>query len=106
MLSSGIKTLVKLKDIGFKEKIAEEIFDKVRNCVQDFLKPENFSDADIKDANFEELKWLIRVFSFFTEDVEKRNKIFELYELEISRRFLLSPYFEKRIRGMKEFKYV
>lgn len=33
VLSSGIKTLVKLKEIGFKEKIAEDIFEKVRNCV-------------------------------------------------------------------------
>jgi hypothetical protein len=30
----------------------------------------------------------------------------EFYELEISKRFLMCPYFEKRIKGMKEFKMI
>lgn len=34
---------------------------------------------------------------------EDRFKILELYELEIAKRFLMCPYFEKRIKGMKEF---
>lgn len=106
MLSMGIKTLVKLKDIGFKEKIADEMFEKVRTSVQDFLKVDNFRDSDIKNTNFDELKFLIRLLSFFYEDLDERFQMQELYDLEISRRFLLSPFFEKRIRGMKEFKNV
>jgi len=32
--------------------------------------------------------------------------VLELYELEIAKRFLMCPYFEKRIKGMKEFKLI
>lgn len=34
---------------------------------------------------------------------QDKYKILELYELEIAKRFLMCPYFEKRIKGMKEF---
>jgi hypothetical protein len=33
VLTMGIKTCVKLKDIGFKEKVADEMFEKVRTTV-------------------------------------------------------------------------
>jgi hypothetical protein len=38
--------------------------------------------------------------------VDERFQMSELYDMDLSRRFLLSPFFEKRIRGMKEFKNV
>jgi hypothetical protein len=34
------------------------------------------------------------------------NKLNELYGLDIAKRFLMCPYFENRIKGMKEFKLI
>ena len=64
------------------------------------------SDSHMKDVNLEELKLLIKLFSLFSGSPEERFQLQELYELEIAKRFLTCPYFEKRIKGMKEFKLI
>jgi len=46
----------RLKLIGFKEKIAEDLYEKVRSSVKDYLKVENFRDSDIKETTLDELK--------------------------------------------------
>ena len=64
------------------------------------------SDSHMKDVNLEELKLLIKLLSLFAGSPEERFKLQELHELEIAKRFLTCPYFEKRIKGMKEFKLI
>lgn len=106
LLSQSIKTTVKLRDVGFKDKVVDEIHEKVRKSVFFSLKQENFKDSEIKDTSLEDLKFLIRLLSFLSPSQEERFQIQEVYELEMSKRFLMCPFFEKRIRGIKEFKYI
>lgn len=56
----------------------------------------------------EQLKHLIRLMSLFKSIATgcDRFEVLETYELEIAKRFLMCPYFEKRIKGMKEFKFI
>jgi len=44
-------------------------------------------------------------FKSLTSDINK-FEITEIYELEVAKRLLICPYFEKRIKGMKEFKNI
>jgi len=76
--------------------------------VEERLSPENLTDADIKEVSLDELKHLIRFMSLFKSHSTgcDRYEVLELYELEIAKRFLMCPYFEKRIKGMKEFKLI
>lgn len=56
MLTMAGRCMSRLKLIGFKEKIAEDLYEKVRSSVKDYLKVENFRDSDIKETTLDELK--------------------------------------------------
>ena len=75
MLTMGVKTCIKLKDVGLKEKFVDEQFAKVRTTLSEFLKPETFRDSDIKDTTLEDLKYVTRLLSFFHENVDERSQI-------------------------------
>ena len=76
--------------------------------MEERLSPENFTDSEIKEVHLDELKTLIKLMSTFKSYSSgcDRHEVQELYELEIAKRFLMCPYFEKRIKGMKEFKFI
>lgn len=63
----------------------------------------------MKEVHLEEIKSLIRSLSFYKGYGNKafdKYQLQELYELDIAKRFLTCPYFEMRIKGMKEFKQI
>jgi hypothetical protein len=64
------------------------------------------TDIELKDIHLDDLKFLIKRAAMFFEDFGKRYQYMELYELEIAKKLLMCPYFEKRIKGMNEFKHI
>jgi hypothetical protein len=64
------------------------------------------TDSELKDIHLDDLKFLIKRTAIFFEDLGKRYEYMELFELEIAKRLLMCPYFEKRIKGMNEFKNI
>lgn len=64
------------------------------------------TDSELKDIHLDDLKFLIKRAAMFFEDFGKRYQYMELYELEIAKKLLMCPYFEKRIKGMNEFKHI
>jgi hypothetical protein len=56
----------------------------------------------------EELKMVGRALAIFraqSKDYDQKQ-VQEVFELEMAHRFLMCPFFEMRIKGMKEFKYI
>ena len=106
--SWALQTFTKLQEIGVKASFALEISKNVASYVEERLKPENLPDTEIKEVHLEDLKVLIKLMAHFKGCAEgcDRYKVVELYGLEIAKRFLMCPYFENRIKGMKEFKLI
>lgn len=106
--SWALQTFTKLQEIGVKASVILEISKNVASHVEERLKPENLPDTEIKEVHLEELKLLIRLMAHFKSCAEDcdRHRVVELYGLEIAKRFLTCPYFENRIKGMKEFKLI
>ena len=75
-------------------------------CIDDRLSSKYLTDSELKDINLDELKYLIKRAAIFFEDFGKKYKYMELYELQIEKKLLMCPYFEKRIKGMNEFKHI
>jgi len=50
--------------------------------------------------HLDDLNLLIRFLSSFEDNQENSSKVQETKGLEMAKRFLTSPYFEKRIRGL------
>ena len=104
------------RELGTKDSWAVEFSQKASDHLSERLLVENFTDAEIKEVNLDELKRLIRLTAkykarakSFQNDRERTQylyQVLELLELEIAKRFLLSPYFEKRIKGMQEFRFI
>lgn len=101
----AIQTISRIVETGIQKPFAQEYLNQMADCVEEYLSPENLKDADIKEISLEELKRLIRQMASLKSAAsgQDRYKVVELYELEIAKRFLMCPYFEKRIKGMKEF---
>ena len=108
IIRHAMATLTRLHDVGGKEEFVREISTNIANYVEERLLPENLTDSEIKETQLEELKSLIRLMSDFKSRSSgcDRHEVLELYELEIAKRFLMCPYFEKRLKGMKEFKHI
>jgi len=108
IIRHAMGTMTRLQEMGVKEEFAREVSMNIANYVEERLLPENLTDSEIKETQLEELKSLIRLMSDFKSRWSgcDRDEVLELYELEIAKRFLMCPYFEKRLKGMKEFKHI
>ena len=106
LMHYSTKVFVYLKELGFKKEVYEEFLKKLSVCIEERLTPTNLTDSEIEDVQLYDLKMLVVILGRFKDIVLDRadNNIDEFFEFEIARRFLMSPYFEKRINGMKEFK--
>lgn len=100
-----LSTITKIIEIGVQKQFALEFMNNMADCVEEYLSSENLTDAEIKEISLDELKRLIRLMAQLKANStgQDKFKIIELYELEIAKRFLMCPFFPKRIKGMKEF---
>jgi hypothetical protein len=108
LISHSVSIFTLQTEIGFKTELAVEIATDIVKSIEEKLKAENLTDSEIKEINLEDLKTLLGHLARF-KDVSlqrERTEMDEFYELEISKRFLMCPFFEKRIKGMKEFKMI
>lgn len=70
---------------------------------------DNLTDAELKELDKEVPKKIIAVVEAFIQICQPNTKVCEIsetYELIIAKKYLQSPFFEKRIRGMAEFKEI
>ena len=70
--------------------------------------PAHFTDAEIKEVSLEDIKLLVRRLALYKSASSNTNKdeVREIWELQIAKRYLMCPFFEMRIKGMKEYKHV
>lgn len=64
---------------------------------------DNLSDAELRDIDKEVPKMIIGVVEAFIQICQPNCKVCEIsetYELIIAKKYLTSPFFDKRIRGM------
>jgi hypothetical protein len=68
---------------------------------------DNLTDTELKEIDKEVPKRIVAVVEAFIQICQPNTKVCEIsetYELRIAKKYLTSPFFEKRIRGMAEFK--
>lgn len=104
----AINSILKLNDLGLKKSFVEELYQNVAVIVEERLSSEYLTDNDLKEVHLEELKQLIKYIAYIKSQFTEldRHEISEIYELNIAKRLLMCPFFEKRIKGMKEFKHI
>jgi hypothetical protein len=97
-----------LHAIGVKAEFTTRIQRGIVECMEDRISADNLNDAEIKEVHLEELKRLIGLLSRYKGSLSGTSEaqVLELYELAIAKRFLTCPFFEKRIKGMNEFKSI
>lgn len=105
LVSHALQTITRLVEWGVKKEFALEFMNNMADSVEEYLQADNLTDADIKEISLDELKKIIRLMAGLKSQSSGQDKyrIVEEKELEIAKRFLTCPYFEKRIKGMKEF---
>jgi hypothetical protein len=68
---------------------------------------DNLTDTELKEVEKEVPHKIINVVEAFVTICQPNTKVSEvseIYELRIAKKYLTSPFFEKKIRGMAEFK--
>lgn len=70
---------------------------------------DNMTDIELKEADKDLPKIIINVVEAFINICQPNTKVCEIsetYELIIAKKYLTCPFFEKRIRGIAEFKEI
>jgi hypothetical protein len=101
-----IKTFLRLPELSMKKEFVINVLKQTVKSIEERLKPENLKDGELKEVSLEEIKNLIKHVSFYQNQIDKevdKHKVQEIYELSIAKRYLTCPFFEMRIKGMKEF---
>lgn len=83
--------------IPFAKKISQGVMKRL----------DNLMNAELKEIDRDVPRRMIRVLEMFILMFESPNEVYErseTYELRIAKKYLTCPYFEKRIKGMAEFK--
>lgn len=104
-MSLILKTMQTTPDLGTTKEFRAELHDGLRDRVLRRLSNENLSSADIKETQLDEFRLLLRRLARFLRQPADEVDLVEVWMLKIALRFLTSPFFEKRIKGMQEFKY-
>jgi len=101
-----IKTFLRLPELSMKKEFVINVLKQTVESIEERLKSENLKDGELKEVSLEEIKNLIKHVSFYQNQIDKevdKHKVQEIYELSIAKRYLTCPFFEMRIKGMKEF---
>ena len=70
---------------------------------------DNLTDQEIKEIDRYVPRRIISILETFIKIYEPQTNVYEVsetYELRIAKKYLTCPFFEKRIRGMAEFKEI
>ena len=68
---------------------------------------DNLTEAEIKELDRQQARKVLSVLEAFIKIYQPSTNVYEVsetYELRIAQKFLMSPFFDKKIRGMAEFK--
>lgn len=68
---------------------------------------ENMTDSEIKDMERNGPQAIIQVLEVYIKVQQPKTNVYEIsemYELRVAQKYLMSPFFDKKIRGMAEFK--
>ena len=98
-----LKLLPNYAEKTFVQKFAGE----VTKTLLDRL--DNLTDVELKEVDKEVPQQIINVVEAFINICQPNtnvSEVSEIYELRIAKKYLTSPYFEKKIRGMAEFKEI
>jgi hypothetical protein len=101
MFLSQFKLLQHYAEKTFVERFASDM----SNTLMDRL--DNITDGELKEIDKEVPKRIIAVIESFVTVKQPNTKAYEIsetYELIFAKKYLTSSFFEKRIRGMAEFK--
>ena len=69
---------------------------------------DNLTEQEINEIDRYVPRRIISILECFIKIYQPQTNVYEVsetYELLIAKKYLTSPFFEKRIRGMSEFKY-
>jgi hypothetical protein len=102
------QSFTRLRDLGVESEVVVEMAGKLAKCIEERLQDGNFTDAEIKEVHTDDIKLLIKLLSIYKHQSGQANEheVQELYELWLAKRYLMCPFFEMRIKGMKEFKQI
>lgn len=100
--------MAKLCQLDVKNDFVANISKEISGLIEQRLLPTNFTDAEIKEIHLDEIKSLIKYLAHFKsyDKAFDKDMVEEILELEIAQRYLTCPFFEMRIKGMKEFKQI
>ena len=68
---------------------------------------DNLTDMEIKEADRHMTRRVLNVLESFIKIYQPGTNVYEVsetYELRIAQKLLMCPYFDKKIRGMADFK--
>ena len=106
LFTSCIDVFCNIPDLGLPKEFIQDLATDLNAVVESRLSDENLTPSDIKENSLEEFKHIIRRLGrYFTPKADEVDPA-EMMVLKIAHRFLTSPFFEKRIKGMYEFKYI
>lgn len=102
------QSFTRLRDLGVKSEVTAEMAGKLALSIERRLQDDTFTDAEIKEVHTDDIKLLIRLLSIYKHQSGQANEheVHELRELWLAKRYLMCPFFEMRIKGMKEFKQI
>lgn len=68
---------------------------------------DNLTETEIKEIDRFQTRQVLNVLEVFINIYQPQTNVYEIsetYELRIAQKYLMSPFFDKKIRGMAEFK--
>jgi len=68
---------------------------------------DNLTEQEIKEIDRYQTRCILNVLETFIKIYQPQTNVYEVsetYELRIAQKYLMSPFFDKKIRGMAEFK--
>ena len=70
---------------------------------------DNMSDNEIKEVERSGPQKIIQALEYYIKVCQPKTNVYEIsemYELRVAQKYLMSPYFDKKIRGMADFKEI
>ena len=109
LMRQVLHTFFKLEDVGVRPDFAMSLLSDVVTIVSKRLSVDELPPEELKEVSLDSLKMLIKFLCIYMTRVDKKVDRFreqETLELSLAKRYLTCPFFELRIKGMKEFNLI
>jgi tetrahydrodipicolinate N-succinyltransferase len=102
-LLSSFQSMFIYTEVEFSQMFAQSV------CVAITTRLDNLQESEIKELEKDILHEVIQVFKEYMliiQSPEEADQAAELRELQVAQKYLKCPFFEKRVRGINEFKEI